>query len=121
MNPRPSAIWCIGRNYADHAKELGHATTSRPLLFMKNPASVIGDGASTDTFGGGLSLSNSDSLIANCRIVENSAEWHGASDAVGGGVYIDVICVKKADEARQRDDGYAIQGAAGFMLLDRLK
>ena len=44
MNPRPSAIWCIGRNYADHAKELGHATPSRPLLFMKNPASVIGDG-----------------------------------------------------------------------------
>ena len=44
MNPRPSAIWCIGRNYADHAKELGHATTSRPLLFMKSPASVIGDG-----------------------------------------------------------------------------
>ena len=41
---RPAAIWCIGRNYADHAKELGNAPASRPLLFMKNPASVIGHG-----------------------------------------------------------------------------
>ena len=41
---RPPAIWCIGRNYADHAAELGHEPPSRPLAFMKNPASVIGDG-----------------------------------------------------------------------------
>lgn len=33
-------IVCIGRNYADHAKELGNAVPSTPLLFMK-PASCI--------------------------------------------------------------------------------
>ena len=38
------AIWCIGRNYADHAAELGNQRPERPLVFMKNPASVIGDG-----------------------------------------------------------------------------
>ena len=41
---RPPAIWCIDRDYADHAAELGHEPPSRPLAFMKNPASVIGDG-----------------------------------------------------------------------------
>ena len=40
------AIWCIGRNYADHAAELGNERPERPMVFMKNPASVIGDGES---------------------------------------------------------------------------
>ena len=40
----PSKIICVGRNYADHAKELGNATPSAPLLFMKPPSSVIASG-----------------------------------------------------------------------------
>ena len=43
INPLPPAIWCIGRNYVDHAAELGNEPPSRPLAFMKNPAAVIGD------------------------------------------------------------------------------
>lgn len=41
---RPPAILCLGRNYADHASELGHEAPDRPMVFMKNPACVIGDG-----------------------------------------------------------------------------
>lgn len=33
-------IVCVGRNYADHAKELGNEVPEAPLLFMK-PASAI--------------------------------------------------------------------------------
>jgi 2-keto-4-pentenoate hydratase/2-oxohepta-3-ene-1,7-dioic acid hydratase in catechol pathway len=33
-------IICVGRNYADHIKELGNATPTEPILFMK-PASAI--------------------------------------------------------------------------------
>jgi len=40
----PPAIFAIGRNYADHAKEMGGAVDANPIIFMKNPASVIGDG-----------------------------------------------------------------------------
>ncbi|MHC4947139.1 MAG: fumarylacetoacetate hydrolase family protein [Planctomycetota bacterium] len=40
----PPAIFGIGRNYADHAVEMGGAAPSRPVVFMKNPASVIADG-----------------------------------------------------------------------------
>ena len=40
----PPAIFGIGRNYADHAAEMKGAATDRPLVFMKNPASVIADG-----------------------------------------------------------------------------
>ena len=42
----PSKIVCVGRNYAEHAKELGNEVPSEPLLFLKAPSAVIGDGAS---------------------------------------------------------------------------
>ena len=40
----PPAILGIGRNYAAHANELGNATPDAPLVFFKNPASVIANG-----------------------------------------------------------------------------
>lgn len=39
---RPSKIVCIGRNYAAHARELGHEIPSEPLLFMKPPSALMG-------------------------------------------------------------------------------
>jgi len=42
--PRPSKIVCVGRNYAAHAKELGNDVPERPLLFLKPPSSLIGNG-----------------------------------------------------------------------------
>jgi 2-keto-4-pentenoate hydratase/2-oxohepta-3-ene-1,7-dioic acid hydratase in catechol pathway len=41
---RPSKILCIGRNYAAHARELGHDIPSEPLLFLKPPSSLLGPG-----------------------------------------------------------------------------
>jgi 2-keto-4-pentenoate hydratase/2-oxohepta-3-ene-1,7-dioic acid hydratase in catechol pathway len=41
----PSKIVCVGRNYADHAKELGNAVPSEPILFMKPPSSLNAHGA----------------------------------------------------------------------------
>lgn len=34
----------MGRNYAEHARELGNPVPERPLLFLKPPSAVIGDG-----------------------------------------------------------------------------
>lgn len=44
--PLPPAIFAIGRNYADHAREMQGEVAERPVVFMKNPASVIGNGES---------------------------------------------------------------------------
>lgn len=38
----PSKIVCIGRNYADHAKELGNDMPAEPLVFLKPPSAVVG-------------------------------------------------------------------------------
>ena len=40
---RPSKIVCIGRNYADHAKELGNEVPKAPLFFLKAPSALIGN------------------------------------------------------------------------------
>ncbi|WP_339103221.1 fumarylacetoacetate hydrolase family protein [Haloterrigena salinisoli] len=40
----PSKIVCIGRNYADHADEMGSDVPDRPLLFLKPPNAVAGHG-----------------------------------------------------------------------------
>jgi len=37
----PSKIIAVGRNYANHAAELGNAVPKEPLLFMKPPTTVI--------------------------------------------------------------------------------
>jgi 2-keto-4-pentenoate hydratase/2-oxohepta-3-ene-1,7-dioic acid hydratase in catechol pathway len=42
---RPQKIMCIGRNYADHAKELGHDLPKRPVLFAKYANALAGPGA----------------------------------------------------------------------------
>jgi len=40
----PSKIVCVGRNYKDHAAELGNPLPPEPLLFLKPPSSIIAHG-----------------------------------------------------------------------------
>ena len=42
---RPGKIVCVGRNYRDHAKEMGNEVPAEPLIFLKPPSSVIGTGS----------------------------------------------------------------------------
>jgi 2-keto-4-pentenoate hydratase/2-oxohepta-3-ene-1,7-dioic acid hydratase in catechol pathway len=41
---QPSKIICVGRNYADHAAELGNEVPKEPLLFLKAPSAFIRNG-----------------------------------------------------------------------------
>lgn len=38
-------IFCIGRNYVDHAKELNNKVPSQPMVFMKPPTALLINGA----------------------------------------------------------------------------
>ncbi len=40
----PSKIVCVGRNYREHAAELGNKMPDEPLLFLKAPSSVVATG-----------------------------------------------------------------------------
>ena len=41
---RPGKIVCVGRNYSEHAKELGNEVPAEPLIFLKPPSSVVWEG-----------------------------------------------------------------------------
>ena len=38
----PSKIVCIGKNYLEHAKEMGGEVPKDPLIFLKPPSAIIG-------------------------------------------------------------------------------
>ena len=40
----PTKIVCVGRNYPEHAKELGNEPPKEPLIFLKPPSSLIASG-----------------------------------------------------------------------------
>jgi len=40
----PTKIVCVGRNYADHAKELGNEAPSEPILFLKPTSALLAPG-----------------------------------------------------------------------------
>jgi 2-keto-4-pentenoate hydratase/2-oxohepta-3-ene-1,7-dioic acid hydratase in catechol pathway len=40
----PRKIICVGRNYREHAAELGNEVPKEPLIFLKAPSSIIGPG-----------------------------------------------------------------------------
>ena len=41
----PTKVVAVGRNYADHAAELGNEVPDEPLIFLKPPTSIIGPGS----------------------------------------------------------------------------
>jgi 2-keto-4-pentenoate hydratase/2-oxohepta-3-ene-1,7-dioic acid hydratase in catechol pathway len=40
----PTKIVCVGRNYAEHAKELGNEAPSEPIIFLKPPSGLLAHG-----------------------------------------------------------------------------
>jgi 2-keto-4-pentenoate hydratase/2-oxohepta-3-ene-1,7-dioic acid hydratase in catechol pathway len=45
---RPGKIVCVGRNYREHAKEMGNDVPKEPMLFFKPSSCVIANGASIE-------------------------------------------------------------------------
>jgi 2-keto-4-pentenoate hydratase/2-oxohepta-3-ene-1,7-dioic acid hydratase in catechol pathway len=42
--PGPTKILCVGLNYVEHAREVGIRPPEEPLVFLKPPSSLVGDG-----------------------------------------------------------------------------
>jgi 2-keto-4-pentenoate hydratase/2-oxohepta-3-ene-1,7-dioic acid hydratase in catechol pathway len=40
----PNKVWCVGRNYAGHVRELEHELPEEPLIFIKPVTSIVGTG-----------------------------------------------------------------------------
>jgi 2-keto-4-pentenoate hydratase/2-oxohepta-3-ene-1,7-dioic acid hydratase in catechol pathway len=56
LNLPPGKVVCVGRNYAEHAKELGNEIPDAPILFMKPATSLV-------SFDGGFSIPNNQGSV----------------------------------------------------------
>jgi 2-keto-4-pentenoate hydratase/2-oxohepta-3-ene-1,7-dioic acid hydratase in catechol pathway len=41
---QPTKVVCVGRNYVAHTRELGNEVPDKPMIFLKPPSAVIGNG-----------------------------------------------------------------------------
>ncbi len=91
---RPGKIVCVGRNYADHAAELGSDVPSEPLIFMKPPSAVIstGDAVQVPPDVGRVDYEGEIGLIVRrrCRRVSESEAW----SHVGGVVAVNDVTAR---------------------------
>jgi 2-keto-4-pentenoate hydratase/2-oxohepta-3-ene-1,7-dioic acid hydratase in catechol pathway len=109
----PSKLVCIGRNYADHADEMGSDVPDRPLLFLKPPNTVASHGSDVPLPAGKERIDYEAELGVvvgeQCRNVD-AAE---AMDVVAG--YTCVVDLSNRDDQRAEQNwvrGKAFDGAA---------
>ena len=68
----PTKIVCVGRNYAEHAKEMGNAVPTEPLIFMKPPSSLNAHGDDVIY----PSLTTSVSYEGELGVIIGKRAWH---------------------------------------------
>lgn len=105
----PGKVVCVGRNYRDHAAELGNPLPVEPLIFLKAPSSVIGPGAaivlppesSRVDFEGEIAL-----------VVGRRLRRATAADARAGILGVTCACDVSARDLQKRDGSFS--GAKSF-------
>ena len=93
--PRPSKIVCVGRNYVDHAKELGNEVPKAPLLFFKPSSALIPPGAPIVLPGASQQVEYEAEIGVVVGQVLRNVDSAGAEAGIGG-----VIC---ANDVTARD------------------
>src|SRR5687767_6164251 len=101
-------VYCVGRNYAEHAAELGHAVPSSPLVFLKPASAALYSGEYLE-------------LPPSSRRVDHEVEVVAGvcgDGAVRYAIGIDVTARDLQAEARQKGDPWTLsKGFKGFAVL----
>jgi 2-keto-4-pentenoate hydratase/2-oxohepta-3-ene-1,7-dioic acid hydratase in catechol pathway len=120
----PSKIICVGRNYREHARELGNEVPAEPLLFFKPPSSLLACGGTVRLpalservdFEGELALV----IARRVRNLPPDADWR---DVVRGFTLANDISARdlqKKDGQWTRAKGFDTFGPVGPLVSDEL-
>jgi 2-keto-4-pentenoate hydratase/2-oxohepta-3-ene-1,7-dioic acid hydratase in catechol pathway len=109
MPVRPSKIIGIGRNYLEHARELGNEIPLVPILFFKPPTSLIGNGDTIllPSVSTRVEFEAEIGVVIGKRV--RGVDQAGAERAIGGFVCVnDVTCrdLQKTDGQWGRAKGF---------------
>jgi len=109
-------VMCIGRNYADHIKELSSATPKQPFFFLKPPSSILlpGMGPVLRPRGVTMHYEVELGLIMGKQVRDlHPEDTKGAMDAIQGYILaIDMTARNVQDEAKRKGLPWSI--AKGF-------
>ena len=106
-------LFCIGRNFAEHAKELGNAVPTEPVVFLKPSSSVLVSGGDIQLPAMSERVDHEVELVvalgADASFV---SEAQALSCVAGIGVGIDITARDLQDQAKKKSLPWAV--AKGF-------
>lgn len=99
---KPSKIVCVGRNYVAHAREMGNDVPTEPLLFLKPPSAIIGDGEGIvlHPVSTHIEFEGEIGVVIGSRLSKSTSETE-ARAAIGGIVALNDVTARDL----QRNDG----------------
>lgn len=102
-------IVCVGRNYAEHAKELGNDVADKPVLFLKPASAVIYSGGEIIHPDYGNELHHEVELVLLIGETVKSADRVQAEKAIiGYGVGLDMTLRDVQNVLRKKGDPWTI-------------
>jgi len=110
-------IWCVGRNYEEHIKEMGHDVRDPPFFFSKPADAIVPDGATVPYPPLTKDLHHEVELVAALKAGGRNIGLDKALDCIWGyGVGIDLtrrdLQIASRDMKRPWEIGKAFDGSA---------
>ncbi|HVO74544.1 MAG TPA: fumarylacetoacetate hydrolase family protein [Ignavibacteriaceae bacterium] len=102
-------IVCVGRNYAEHAKELGNEVEEKPVIFLKPASAIIYSGGNVMH----PSFSNMlhhevELLLLIGKELKNAYEQEAEEAIIGYGVGLDMTLRDLQNEYRKKGDPWTV-------------
>ncbi len=106
-------IVCVGRNYAEHARELGNEIPEKPVVFLKPASSIIFSGDKIIYPPSSNDMHHEVELILLIGKTIKNADKHSAEEAISGyGVGLDMTLRDVQSELKKKGHPWTI--AKGF-------
>jgi 2-keto-4-pentenoate hydratase/2-oxohepta-3-ene-1,7-dioic acid hydratase in catechol pathway len=119
----PSKIVCVGRNYRDHAKELGNEAPTEPLLFFKPPSSLLKPGGVVriPTASSRVDFEGELALVIDRRVRKlNPEDWRSAIRGLTLANDVTARDLQKKDAQWTRAKGFDTFCPVGPIVSDEL-
>lgn len=102
-------IVCVGRNYADHVKELGNEVADKPVIFLKPSSAIIYSGDSVIHPDYGNDLHHEIELVLLIgRNVKNASLKEAEEAIIGYGVGLDMTLRDVQNALKKKGDPWTI-------------
>lgn len=105
----PTKIICLGRNYEEHAKEMGGTIPDEPMLFLKPPSCLLKDGGVIQLPPESQVVHHEVELavvIGKCASRISAIDWQ--EYVYGYGIFLDITARDLQEQAKRRGEPWTV-------------